>query len=246
METEDKQSPKSKLISFGFGGVIIGLGAIGAFIVWPQLSLKTPADLVIVKAVDGPIKVKPLDPGGTTVAHQDLLVIELLKNGVAYNGEVETLDPNLSTPEPPPIDGGKSEDKIAKGSAETVGAENVISTTEGASVNPKQQASQQKKLKKIDEKLLVEKTNEPSFVIQLAAFRSAKKAEEIASLLSTKHGSRLDGIKLHPMRLDTGSNGIFFRVVSPPMPRAVAETTCINLRRAGQDCFLRKFTASEG
>ena len=63
METEDKQSPKSKLISFGFGGVIIGLGAIGAFIVWPQLSLKTPADLVIVKAVDGPIKVKPLDPG---------------------------------------------------------------------------------------------------------------------------------------------------------------------------------------
>ena len=107
MDTEDKQSPKSKLTSFGFGGVIIGLGVIGAFIVWPQLSLKTPADLVIVKAVDGPIKVKPLDPGGTTVAHQDLLVIDMLKNGVANNGEVETLDPNLSTPAPPPIDGGK-------------------------------------------------------------------------------------------------------------------------------------------
>ena len=246
METEDKQSPKSKLTSFGFGGVIIGLGVICAFIVWQQLSLKTPADLVIVKAVDGPIKVKPLDPGGTAVAHQDLLVIELLKNGVAYNGEVETLDPNFSTPEPPPIDGDKSEDKIAKEGAETGGAESVVSTPEGASVNPKQKASQHKKPKKTDKKLLVEKTNEPSFVIQLAAFRSAKKAEEIASLLSTKHGSRLDGIKLHPMRLDTGSNGIFFRVVSPPMPRAVAETTCINLRRAGQDCFLRKFTASEG
>ena len=70
----------------------------------------------------------------------------------------------------------------------TVGVENVTSTTEVVSVDPKQQTSQQKKSKKADKKLLVEKTGEPSFVIQLAAFRSAKKAEEIASLLSAKHG----------------------------------------------------------
>ncbi|MGB1758745.1 MAG: hypothetical protein ACPHI1_05875, partial [Candidatus Puniceispirillaceae bacterium] len=73
MDTEDKQSHKSKLIWLVFLGIIIGLGAIGGFFIWPQLSLKTPADVIIVKAVDGPIKVKPLDPGGTTVAHQDLL-----------------------------------------------------------------------------------------------------------------------------------------------------------------------------
>ncbi|MEC8109338.1 MAG: SPOR domain-containing protein [Pseudomonadota bacterium] len=246
METEDTQSPKSKLRLFVFVGIFVGLGAIIFFFVWPQLSLKTPADLIIVKAVDGPIKVKPLDRGGTTVAHQDLLVIDMLKNGIANNSEFETLHPNPSTPEPPPIDGGKSEDKMAKGGAVMVGVENVTSTTKVVSVDPKQQTSQQKRPKKADKKLLVEKTGEPSFVIQLAAFRSAKKAEEIASLLSEKHGSRLDGIKLHPVRLDTVSNGIFFRVVSPPMSRAVAETTCINLRRAGQDCFLRKFTASDG
>ena len=246
METEDRQSPKSKLTLFVFIGVIIGLGAVISYFVWPQLSLKTPADLIIVKAVDGPIKVKPLDRGGTTVVHQDLLVIDMLKNGISSNSEVESLHPNLSTPEPPPIYIGKSEDKLAKGVAVMVGAENVTSTTEAVSVDPKRQTSQQDKPKKADKKLLVEKTGEPSFVIQLAAFRSAKKAEEIASLLSAKHGSRLDGIKLHPVRLDTVSNGIFFRVVSPPMSRAVAETTCMNLRRAGQDCFLRKFTASDG
>jgi cell division septation protein DedD len=239
------QSPKSKLTLFVFIGVIIGLGAIISFFVWPQLSLKTPADLIIVKAVDGPIKVKPLDRGGATVVHQDLRVIDMLKNGLASNSEVETLNPNLSTPEPPPIYSGESEDKMAKGGVVMVGVENLTSTTEVVSVDPKQQVSQQKKPKNADKKLLVQKTGEPSFVIQLAAFRSAKKAEEIASLLSAKHGSRLDGIKLHPVRLDTVSNGIFFRVVSPPMSRAVAETTCINLRRAGQDCFLRKFTASD-
>ena len=73
-------------------------------------------------------------------------------------------------------------------------------------------------------------------MIQLAAFKSAEKAEEIANLLSEKHSSRLESI-LQTMRLDTGANGIFFRVVSPPLPRSVAETACAKLRRAGQDCF---------
>ena len=240
MDTEDKQSRKSKLTWFVFGGAIIGLGAIGAYIVWPQLSLKTPADVIIVKAVDGPIKVKPLDPGGANVAHQDLLVIDMLKNGTANSGEVETLRPNLSTPEPPPIDGGKPADATAEGKSVTVATDHVTADVAEQLEKP---AEKQEKANKTP---LFKQTDEPAFVIQLAAFRSAEKAEEIASLLSAKHGSRLDGIKLQTMRLDTGANGIFFRVVSPPLPRAEAETACTNLRRAGQDCFLRKFTAPEG
>ena len=137
MDTEDKQSRKSKLTWFGFGGAMIGLGAIGAYIVWPQLSLKTPADVIIVKAVDGPIKVKPLDAGGTTVAHQDLLVIDMLKNGVANSGEVETLRPNLSTPEPPPIGGGKSANTAADGKAVSVAADNATSATKAESETTK-------------------------------------------------------------------------------------------------------------
>ena len=254
MDTEDKQSRKSKLTWFVFGGAIIGLGAIGAYIVWPQLSLKTPADVIIVKAVDGPIKVKPLDPGGANVAHQDLLVIDMLKNGTANSGEVETLRPNLSTPEPPPIDGGKPADATAEGKLVTVATDHVTAdvaeqpekpapSVKKADLDTTKPAEKQEKATKTP---LVKQTDEPAFLIQLAAFRSAEKAEEIASLLSAKHGSRLDGIKLQTMRLDTGANGIFFRVVSPPLPRAEAETACTNLRRAGQDCFLRKFTAPEG
>ena len=246
MDTDDKQSRKSKPTWFGFGGAIIGLGAIGAYIVWPQLSLKTPADVIIIKAVDGPIKVKPLDAGGTTVAHQDLLVIDMLKNGVANSGEVETLRPNLSTPEPPPIDGGKSANTTADGKAVTVAADKATSATKAESETAKSPEKQLAKPEKTTKKPIVKQTGEPAFVIQLAAFRSADKAEEIASLLSAKHGSRLDGIKLQTMRLDTGANGIFFRVVSPPLRRPEAETACTNLRRAGQDCFLRKFTAPEG
>ncbi len=244
MDTDDKQSRKSKLTWFGFGGAIIGLGAIGAYIVWPQLSLKTPADVIIIKAVDGPIKVKPLDAGGTTVAHQGLLVIDMLKNGTANSGEVEILRPNHSAPEPPPIDGDKSANTKTTEKAVTVAADNATFATK-ASEFGKQKEKQRAKPEKTTKKLPVKQTDEPAFVIQLAAFRSAEKAEEIASLLSAKHGSRLDGINLQTMRLDTGTNGIFFRVVSPPLPRAEAETACNNLRRAGQDCFLRKFAAPE-
>ena len=245
MDTEDKHSRRSKLTWFGFGGAMIGLGAIGAYIVWPQVSLKTPADVIIIKAVDGPIKVKPLDAGGTTVAHQDLLVIDMLKNGVANSGAVETLRPNLSTPEPPPIGGGKSANAKVNGKAVTVAADRATSATKVKSETTKPLEKPLAKPEKTTKKPLVKKTGEPAFVIQLAAFRSAEKAEEIASLLSVKHSSRLDGINLQTMRLDTVTNGIFFRVVSPPLPRAEAEKACINLRRAGQDCFLRKFTAPE-
>ena len=256
MDTEDKQSHKSKLIWLVFLGIIIGLGAIGGFVIWPQLSLKTPADVIIVKAVEGPIKVKPLDPGGTAVAHQDLLVIDMLKNGVVNTDEVETLRPVLSSPEPPPIDGGKPENSTDQASSQIdnmAAADKVPATANEADkahtpsvATPKIDT---KKPKPKPEKTIVQVPTKqgdgPAFVIQLAAFRSAEKAEEIANLLSEKHSSRLESIKLQTMRLDTGANGIFFRVVSPPLPRSVAETACAKLRRAGQDCFLRKFTAPD-
>ena len=256
MDTEDKQSHKSKLIWLVFLGIIIGLGAIGGFVIWPQLSLKTPADVIIVKAVDGPIKVKPLDPGGATVAHQDLLVIDMLKNGVVNTDEVETLRPVLSSPEPPPIDGGKPENSTDQASLQTdnmAAAEKVsalASETDNASTpSVKTPETDNEKPKPKPEKKIAQASAKqgdgPAFVIQLAAFRNAEKAEEIANLLSEKHSSRLESIKLQTMRLNTGANGIFFRVVSPPLPRSVAENACAKLRRAGQDCFLRKFTAPE-
>ena len=250
MDTDNKQSRKSKLKWSGFGGAMIGLAVLGTYFVWPNLLLKTPANVVIIKAIDGPIKVKPLDAAGATVAHQNLLVIDMLKNGVNHSGEVETLRPNLSTPEPPPIDGGQSANIKHDEKTVSVTTDNATSTTKSHSeiTKPlaKHQAEQSEKSGKTPKKLLFKQTKEPAFLIQLAAFRNAKKAEEIASLLSVKHGSRLGGITLQTMRLDTGANGIFFRVVSPPVPRTVAEVACTNLRRAGQDCFLRKFIAPEG
>jgi cell division septation protein DedD len=85
--------------------------------------------------------------------------------------------------------------------------------------------------------------NEPTYMVQLAAFRKEDVAAEQAGLLLNKHEKRLQGATLGTIRIDTGENGIFWRVVSEPLPREAADTICASLKRAGQDCILRKFTS---
>ena len=90
-------------------------------------------------------------------------------------------------------------------------------------------------------KRVVVEGDEPLYVVQLAAFRKADTAREQAGLLAGKHKSRLDGAGLGTMKTDTGDDGIFWRVVTEPMARADADQVCAALKRAGQDCILRKF-----
>ena len=247
MESDSTQTNKSKWAWFAFGAIVIALAAMVVVVVWPPLSLKTPTDVIVVKAIDGAIKVKPADPGGMTVPHQDLLVIDLLKSGGADIGEVETLQPRASAPEPPPISAGKTDSAAADPAPDSA----TPAAPDAPDAGSENAAAIQKKTVKAPSvkpatKPAIKQSDGPVFVIQLAAFRNDEKANEIASLLSEKHSSRLQGVRLQTMRLDTGSNGVFFRVVSAPMSRAEAENTCTKLRRAGQDCFLRKFVAPEG
>jgi cell division septation protein DedD len=250
MESDSTQTNKSKWAWFAFGAIVIALAAMVIVVVWPPLSLKMPTDVIVVKAIDGAIKVKPADPGGMSVPHQGFLVIDLLKSGGADTGEVETLQPRASAPEPPPISAGKTDSAAAdpEPDSATPAAPDAADAPEAGSENA---AAIQKKTVKAPSvtpatKPAIKQSDGPVFVVQLAAFRNDDKAKEIASLLSEKHSSRLQGVRLQTMRLDTGSNGVFFRVVSAPMSRAEAENTCTKLRRAGQDCFLRKFVALEG
>ena len=81
----------------------------------------------------------------------------------------------------------------------------------------------------------------PLYLVQLAAFRNADTAREQAAMLGGKHQSRLGAIELGTMKVDAGENGVFWRVVTEPLERASADTLCAALKRAGQDCILRKF-----
>ena len=51
----------------------------------------------------------------------------------------------------------------------------------------------------------------------------------------------MDGAELGTMKHDNGDDGVFWRVVSEQLPRVKADRICSALKRAGQDCILRKF-----
>ena len=274
-------------------GIIAIIGGITYFLL-PSLISKTVTDIKVVKAIDAPIKVKPLDPGGETVDHQGLLVLDILKGGSKADEQTETLRPTPPSPEPPPV----AEDKTAaKPILETppatdedplkIGDKAMVKSGDGAAQNSRPKATPKHLAKanadkdatgkdatgaspktaasskqtkpavakptagkankdtasKIKKRVIVIEGNEPLYMIQLAAFRNAEKATEIARILSQKHKTRLQDVDLETMSVDTGSNGIFYRIVSAPLPRPDADKICGVLRRSGQDCFLRKYTA---
>lgn len=82
-------------------------------------------------------------------------------------------------------------------------------------------------------------------MVQLAAFREQVKAEQAAALLSEKHKARLLSLQLGIMSVDTGSSGIFWRVITEPLPATDARNICTALKSAGQDCILRKITTGQ-
>lgn len=299
MSDEDQQVSG---VNWGWFAILASIIAIVGGITYfllPSLISKTVTDITVVKAIDEPIKVKPLDPGGEAVDHQDLLVVDILKGGNKADDQTETLRPTSPSPEPPPVaevetaaksvletpvttsenqsnTGNKamvtSGDEAAQEPAKEIakkplpkakpvakdatvkdatGADTKIAANaktfaksiKPAAEKPAAAKSDKDTTSKIKKRVIVIEGDEPLYMIQLAAFRNTEKATEMAKILSQKHKSRLQNVDLETMSVDTGSNGIFYRIVSAPLPRPDAAKICGVLRRSGQDCFLRKYTA---
>ena len=276
MSDEDQQVSGVNWGWFAILASIITIVGGTTYFLLPSLISKTVTDITVVKAIDAPIKVKPLDPGGETVDHQDLLVVDILKGGNKPDDQTETLRPTSPSPEPPPVAEAEtaakaileppiatSEDAakellpkakpapkpVTKDAAgkDATGADTKTAAnnkpTKPAAVKPAATKADKDTTSQIKKRVIVIEGNEPLYMIQLAAFRNAEKATEMAKILSQKHKSRLQNVDLETMSVDTGSNGIFYRIVSAPLPRPDADKICSVLRRSGQDCFLRKYTA---
>ncbi len=83
-------------------------------------------------------------------------------------------------------------------------------------------------------------SNPVLFMVQLAAFRDREKAETAAALLTGKHEKRLMQLTLGVMQVVAANSTMFWRVITEPLPATDARSICDNLKRAGQDCILRK------
>lgn len=89
-------------------GAVLSVGLIAGLAVWGyKLTIRDVTDIPVIRALEGPMRIQPDDPGGTQAAHQGLAV-----NQVQAEGEVEApadrivLAPQpidlFSAPEPTP------------------------------------------------------------------------------------------------------------------------------------------------
>ena len=268
-----------RMILIGFV-VICSLGA--AAIIIPPMLFAPSVDVALIKADPGPIKVKPADPGGAKIPHQETTVMGMI-GGLAQSDEnVEILRPPSVVPEMPPTklpDAETADEPVAPESAaapvgeitEENGSPDVSApeatdqpvgesgTQTAAAQQGESQASGEQQVagtggeegqdaaiavptaKPKPPKRVAVEGDDPLYLVQLAAFRDAAKAREQAGLLNGKHKDRLDGAELGTMKHDNGDDGVFWRVVSEPLLRVEADRICSALKRAGQDCILRKF-----
>lgn len=90
-----------------------------------------------------------------------------------------------------------------------------------------------KKLNRPDE------TKTAFYRVQLASFRNESKAMQTAAVLMDKHSSRLNDILIGVTVFDSGEDGMYWRVVTDPMPRLDAKKLCNIFKSVGQDCILR-------
>ena len=249
--------------------ITIGASAVTYFLM-PIFLPTDQNDVQIITAVDGPIKVKPDDVGGKAIKNQDSAVMSMIANNTKSDADVENLRPLSSEPELPPVTLAEEAPKTApeketdnkttiniakidpkstvseiktstlKSDNETVSEEKTENVKAPTSLIPTAKPEVKKKKSADVKPKKTPNTDDPLYRVQLAAFRNADKGTEVASLLTEKHRTRLNNTILETSKIETKDNGIFWRIVTEPLSRADADNLCTLLKRAGQDCILRK------
>ena len=68
------------------GGAVLSLGLVLGFCVWGyKLAVRDMSGIPVVRAMEGPMRVAPAEPGGTVSQHQGLSVNAVAADGVAGN-----------------------------------------------------------------------------------------------------------------------------------------------------------------
>ena len=103
MDDRDREVGTINWTWFGIlAGVVIMAGTATYFLL-PLFLPTKDRNVTIIKADPEPFKIQPADKGGTTVDHQNLMVVDILKGEKARQKQAETLRPGTASPEPPAL-----------------------------------------------------------------------------------------------------------------------------------------------
>jgi hypothetical protein len=264
-ETVKRARPKRRGLWFFFLFVLISGGTGAGWHFYGDQLLNSAGDqLPVIRAAEGPVKVRPKTPGGMDIPDRDKLVYGRMKGGLA-EPLVERLLPPPEIPKPPVVLAAKPD---------TVPAPSVVqSVAKKSKLRPKQQNLKPNKVESV--KVLAPKKNKgpavtvnkdmspkvvvapvpppvampsPSassifgiaYQIQIAAVRTPERATSEWARLKSKHGDLLGGYSLNVVRADLGATkGIFYRLRAGPIAwEDVAKVLCDNLSKRKVSCLI--------
>lgn len=264
-ESIKRARPKRRGLWFFLVFVLISGGtAAGWHFYGDQLLNRAGDQLPVIRAAEGPVKVRPKTRGGMDIPDRDKLVYGRMKGGVS-EPLVERLLPPPEIPKTPVVQAAKPD---------IVPAPSVVqSVAKKSKLLPKQQNLKLGKVESV--KVLAPKKNKapavtvnkdmspkvvvapvpppvampsPSassifgiaYQIQIAAVRTPERATSEWARLKSKHGDLLGGYSLNVVRADLGATkGIFYRLRAGPIAwEDVAKVLCDNLSKRKVGCLI--------
>ncbi len=251
--------------------IIIGVLALAAFagsIGWAYrqgMVAGTCGDdeVKIVRALEGPTRLKPETPGGMQVPNQDKLVYDRMTRA-APGQKVERLLPGAEAPIPKPApEAAPAEPTPTETKTVKVGTTTVVpprvpdakpagpESDEAASspitpaVKPAARAAEEEKTAS---RLPPMPTRRPkslpsgSFGLQLAALRNPNAIPPLWKTLKGTHVKILGKLRVKVLRITVGEKGIFHRLLAGPFPsEATARVACQSLKSRNQDCIVVRY-----
>lgn len=211
----------------------------------------------VIKAPEGPVKIKPEEPGGMEIPNQDKQVYQAME-ATKPEPKVEQLLPPPEEPEPevepaqpqPSVEletAAKPEVEVKPVEPPTAPA----TATETAKVETEPKPAPQpaskpapppakKKAAAPKPQQQVAAAAQGSFMIQLASFRNEQAANNAWKTIGGKHAPVLKSLKQRVLRIDLGSGkGVFYRLQAGGFPtRAAAESACAKLKAQKQGCLV--------
>ncbi len=262
-ETGDVRPPR-RLISLLLAAVaLIGFAVAIWYAYRVGRQVGSEATVPLIAAEQGPAKVRPPDPGGLEVPHQDKLVYRRLAPEASRPVPEQLLPPpEEPLPKPPPL-------PPEAPPARPTGSDAVIAPSveqEPADTGPAlplpkpSPAEPESTAEPPASELPAEPPAKPQpqppaapppsppqtapaasgYRVQLASFRSEAEAREAWRRLQRNHAGVLGKLQLRIERADLGSGrGIFYRVQAGPLSeRTLAEMVCSELKSRNVGCLV--------
>lgn len=191
--------------------------AVSAGFLWyiytTNVGMRGDLPLIIVRADDAPVKIRPETPGGIEIPNQDKLIFQGL---TGTEPKVEQLLPGPELPLPVP-GGASAGGGVTARNAPELSAPNTVTAPKPAPVM----------------------ISPGVYMVQLGSFRERKAADRAWSALNAKHAAILATLKPEILSARVVNKGIFFRLKAGPLPsRDAADRLCRLLEQRGDPCLV--------